>query len=364
MIPAMASKKIWAVVLAATLSPWVAGACATGGGTGDDDDDDGTGGSTGPTSYAYRRPINIEGVVPEGYSLPVTLHHTELVLADKSLATGDDVRVFFNDGTGEVELDRVLEPASAWNLATTTFWFRTQEGEGTYYVYYGQPEAVDPPVNGQQVFDVFDDFEDGELDAPWLVWDIGTGSDGSLVESDGALRVSGAGQDIGAMADNCVLGHRTIIGNFAVEAEMREAGGSLGGPSKIGGLMVRETSAEGSKHGTITRQNIPAARYTAVRNTSGADTTTNQLPGDEAYPLYYGIERFDTLVGFTYTLDGSMWIKMGADEPLSELAEAVQVGVPIANASSGAGWVDVEWFRVRKLVRPSPVAGLGAEEEL
>ncbi len=363
MIPAMASNRTRVAILSAVLFAWVTGACATGVES-DDDDDDGTGGSPVAGSYRFRRPITIGETAPEGYSVSITIDHFQLVDDEKSEDDGTDVRVFFGEGAEQVEIDRVLDPASSWGAATTTLWFRTQAEVGTYFLYYGYNEAGDPPENAALVFDYFDDFEDDTVDATWMVSEIGGATDGSVVESDGAMRLTGAAQDIGGVADNMVFVRRTMIGNFAVEAEIKGSGGSLGALSKVGGLMVRETQDPGSKNAMISFRKNPWARFASWRTTNNGDTLDYEMAGTESYPQYVGMHRFDTIVSTLYSLDGAIWIQMGDSITLSDLVEAVQLGIPLANSSAGTGWVDTEWFRVRKHVLPPPLVDLGDEEEL
>ncbi len=363
MISAMASKTTWVAILSAALCAWVTGACATGA-EGDDDDDGTGGGSSVPKSFLFRRAITIGETAPEGYSLSITIDHAQLVTDEKSAEDGADLRFFFGAGTEETEIDRVLDPASSWNSATTTVWFRTQVGVGPYYVYYGDSEAVGPPENGSLVFDFFDDFEDDIVDATWMVSEIGGATSGSVQEANGAIRLTGAAQDIGGTADNCVFLRRTMIGDFAVEAEIKDSGGSIGGPSKIGGLMVRETETAGSKNAMISIRNNPRARFTSWRTTDNGDTLDNEMPGAETFPQYVGMQRFGAIVSTLYSLDGAIWIQLGDQITLGTLAEAVQLGIPLANSSDGTGWVDTEWFRVRKLALPAPTVALGDEEEI
>ena len=123
-------------------------------------------------NYQYRQKITVTAgtaAVPNGYSVSVAFDHASLVSAGKSLTTGNDVRVFYWNGTSWVELDRVLDSGSSWNNAATTIWFQTQAAIGAsgsndnYYLYYGYSSATSPPANKANVFLFTDDFEAGNL---------------------------------------------------------------------------------------------------------------------------------------------------------------------------------------------------------
>jgi len=121
----------------------------------------GGGGGVGGPPQTYRRRIAVTATtpVPASYSLSLQLDHGALVNAGKSLATGDDLRVWRDDGGSWTELPRVLDPAAVWNDVATTIWFRSTTavaGGGTddsYYLYYGDPTSPAPSHDGSQVYD-------------------------------------------------------------------------------------------------------------------------------------------------------------------------------------------------------------------
>ncbi|MFO0748402.1 MAG: MopE-related protein [Myxococcota bacterium] len=63
-----------------------------------------------------------------GYAVSMTFDHAFLVAAGRSLASGADVRVYWRDPDTHLwtQLDRVLDPQTAWNTTTTTIWFDAQ----------------------------------------------------------------------------------------------------------------------------------------------------------------------------------------------------------------------------------------------
>ncbi|MGV8087219.1 MAG: hypothetical protein ACP5N1_06335, partial [Candidatus Woesearchaeota archaeon] len=111
--------------------------------------------------WLYRRQINItnstSSIVRQNYSIRLVLNTT----GDNFLDNGDDVRIVLYNGSW-VELDRINE--TAFNSSTTEIWFKLQSNitsigyNDSYYVYYGNPNAIDPPANKSKVYLWFDDF--------------------------------------------------------------------------------------------------------------------------------------------------------------------------------------------------------------
>ena len=136
--------------------------------------------------YDYRELISVraQNAVAAGYAVALTFNHASLVTAGKSLASGDDVRVRYWTGTSMVELDRVVDPTSAWNTATTTIWFPLQAAiaaNGTvsnYYINYGNLADANPPAYGPNVFL---DYQDGTALDGWVRRDSLPGTNATSV---------------------------------------------------------------------------------------------------------------------------------------------------------------------------------------
>jgi type II secretory pathway pseudopilin PulG len=140
------------------------------------------------SAWDYRRRITVQApagvAVPAGYSVYVCFDHASLVGAGKSRPDGADVRVRFWDGSRMVELDRFLEPTTAWNgtqnrsdcpdpnqARQVKLWFRVQAAipaggsDNRYFLYYGNPQARPGPSNPDHVFL---DYEDGSSLYGWI----------------------------------------------------------------------------------------------------------------------------------------------------------------------------------------------------
>jgi uncharacterized delta-60 repeat protein len=133
--------------------------------------------------YDYRQPLSVDAstaAIPSAYSVSFTFDHAALVLAGKSLSSGDDVRILYWNGSWYDELDRFLDPGSSWDSATTKIWFQTRAGVGAsssdanYALYYGNTSAGAPPADPDSVFWHYDDFETGDVSKWDEVWTGGS----------------------------------------------------------------------------------------------------------------------------------------------------------------------------------------------
>jgi len=112
------------------------------------------------SNYIYRREITFgtsHDVIPEGYTC------TFLMDTTVALPSGDDIRIVYQTDTQMTELDRI---GDVWYSLNTSISFKVQSdipenaerGTGTYYVYYGNEQASQPPADPQNVYVFYDSF--------------------------------------------------------------------------------------------------------------------------------------------------------------------------------------------------------------
>ncbi len=154
-------------------------------------------------NYAKRVRITLnshDSALASGYSVPITFDHASMVSGGNSLASGNDVRIVQWNGTTWTELDRMLQPGtpsytSAWNTSSTKMWFRTTSAisanttDYSYFMYYANASAGAPPANGNNIFDLYDDFSGGTLDA--TKWNTYVPSWSSLSVTGGQVKMTG-----------------------------------------------------------------------------------------------------------------------------------------------------------------------------
>jgi hypothetical protein len=313
-----------------------------------------------PNSYPYRQPLTVTAgstAVPSGYSVPVTINHASLVSAGKSLANGDDLRVFYWTGTAWVQLDRVLDEASAWNSATTTVWFQTQAAiaasgtDSNYYLFYGNPNVGAPPANPSNVYIFYDDFNwsDAPSNHGWTV------RNGTWAAAGGVMTSSGTATSFG------VLSHAANTTGAVIEARVRGRA-DVCADCRHTGVGLRFSSA-GSGYVGI-GYDYGSTELSIVGQTGWQ--TNNTLLAQIAQTLASDTWHRVKFQAIGTTLSDKAWVD-GTAEP------GWQVTVTDGTYASGTqialfgGWAspkhsEFDWLKVRSAVSPEPTTGLGTEQ--
>ena len=100
--------------------------------------------------------------------------------------------------------------------------------------YDDEVPTVDPIVGC-----LTDDFEDGVLDPAWQSTFLGDATAGTLLESDGSLKISGNGSSL-FTTDNAHYLYRHVNGDFRLEVDIESLPVDQGGGFRKAGLMVRD----------------------------------------------------------------------------------------------------------------------------
>lgn len=285
-----------------------------------------TTGSTVPwadSSFAFRRKVEFgvaHSALPLNYTVFVAMD-TRAPAGGVSLASGDDVRVFWQPTTGAaVELDRL---ADAWNSATSTVGFRLQsavdanlneDADGSYYIYYGNASAGTPPANEANVFyfaDFFDRANGSTIGGSWTEWRVNGTTD--MVLNGGRLRGVGNDQamDTGVRA---ALPAGAPGGDFVVEADWYIAGTGVAQATWVFFMnlgqdtnMLNTSLSAGVGPGLYFGEGgsfNPNNTYNMDHNlASGSGLETNMLPNDAAalQPLYLRLTVDPLTQTYTYT---------------------------------------------------------------
>jgi hypothetical protein len=321
-------------------------------------------------NYLIRQQITITAgaaAVPSGYSVSIAFNHASLVSGGKSLASGDDIRIVYWNGSGWTELDRALQEGSSWNNASTIVWFKTQAAisantsNDNYYLYYRYPSATNPPANKSNIYSFWDDFNDGSLGAGWSLDAIGTVSGGSTSESgtDVTISATNTGENWGT-TDNIYHLGRSVSGDLVAESDTTGTGGPHGTWSKYGGVHLRQSTAAGAKNAHMSQvYNAVGATFSYRLDTPGdtAETTSSNR-----YAYNRIIRQAGTARGYQSN-DGVTWSQVGGTVTFTGgLTDPVRIGPMLGAMSTSPHSVNVDWFKIRAYVNPEPTTTLASAE--
>jgi hypothetical protein len=228
------------------------------------------------------------------------------VTAGNSLASGDDVRIVFWDGGNNTQLDRLCDPTSFWNNASTKVWFRlpgavSAGGSDTnYWLYYKHSGAGSPPVNGTNVYQAWDDFSGTSVNA--AVWDTYNAANGTLSVTGGWLRIScpTTGDWYGTSDTSPYIVSKSALGtDFVADALIVTNGNSVynrffglrSGPGTTEKMFCLLTDDNGSHINTVWRDAVSGSAGYQNNDTGVANPGNNKVAkfirmGDTATAYY------------------------------------------------------------------------------
>ena len=188
-----------------------------------------------------------------------------------------------------------------------------------------------------------DDFNDGVIDSKWTITDIGTQSPpvtSTVTESGGYLNVQTNGSRIWGSADRFTYVYQQVSENyFDVRVRVIRPPGELSGQQWAkAGLMVRESTATGSRHIMVNVTYYNGNRWRlqfARRSTTNGSTSTfasNVYLSSNA-PVWVRLERAGNTFYAYYSLDGTNWTQHGS-YTFSSFPQTVLVGMGTASYDS------------------------------
>ena len=316
-------------------------------------------------SYSYKRVINITNlnattIMEENFTVNLTFSHASLVTAGKSLASGNDIRVVFNDTT---EIDRIN--ITPWNTATTTILFRTQaniSGGATdmenYTIYYGNTTPSAPLADPNKVYFFFDHFTT-DTSSNWFV------SGGSITintSSGGWLNFSVSCLNCWYFAKlNCTkVGIKDIEDmKFTVKANYS---------SYWAGILVRASIKTNNIYGFIFNDMDPASTGTTQTHYWTGDKPIDQkrdaigLTRSVGYNITFMVFKTNLSVQWD---DGASSYKMGNNtNSTNSIWGNGTIGFARYGSSGLAGAIWVDFVQEERYMDPYPNTTLNGEQSI
>ena len=261
---------------------------------------------TGPTTSAVGIPANV-GLILEG---AVSSNSTPpgAVTATWSKVSGPGTVTFGN--------------SAAANTAATF------SAAGTYIL---RLTALEAGISATRDLSV-------TVGAASLVWsgqDIGAvAATGNYTESGGVFTVRGSGVGPAGTADEFQYVHVPLTGDGEMIARLQSLESTSTSSYFRAGLMIRETTAAGSRHALISiASTSPPWGHLYSRSTTNSATAKSSTAGSPASSWMKIARTGDTLAGYI-SPDGVTWTQMGSNLSITMNA-SVRIGLAVTSQADG-----------------------------
>lgn len=264
------------------------------------------------TNYSNRKKINFgtnHSLLPAGYTVSLNTN-TQI-----GLPSGDDIRIVFQKNTGEnIELDRI---ADAWNSATSKLEFKLQTEilananeaiAGSYYFYYGNSNAMNPPINKNNVYAVYDDFNDSKLRSDWKFIDNDKAQNTNIAEVNGSLSINAGGIDTWETTttkydDYASVYQQAVAGDFEVTVKVLSQD-NIGNNGNEGIMIKNDITKTQPNSGGFTAMTTISDAYISTWDTNNngyMDAFNISTAGTMRWPSCLRIKKTGTTMVSSYS---------------------------------------------------------------
>lgn len=281
--------------------------------------------------FKYRKQVDFSsGISLTTFQINFVFDTASLISAGKMRSDCNDIRVTTADGYSQVNY---------WvencNSAYTRVWLKQSIGAGTttYYVYYGNSGASNNG-NGNNIFELFDDFSGGSLDTgKWTSW--------------GTLRFSGTrlGIDQGSGIKSVATFQGDYIGEFKMTTHSNSLrrGTEFTTPGTTSFHFTDGGNPAGSTHSICCWSEIGMGSFTA-----NVDRIWQQIDNSGTMIAYIGDPDSYSILN-----SPGQWRSLG------NYAFGWQINV--YGGGGGIDYYSVDYGRIRKYTSSEPTASVGSE---
>ena len=170
------------------------------------------------------------------------------------------------------------------------------------------------------------------LPAPWASTDIGVvGIAGSAWNTAGTYTVKGSGAGLGGSSDRFRYVYQTLYGDGSVTARLTSQSGTLA--AAVAGVMIRESTATGSKFAAMVRRGSGTKNMAAVRRSSTGGSTTSTTATSQTPPnCWVQVTRVGNSLAMRRSTDGVAWTTV-ATSTIS-MASTITLGLVVASGTT------------------------------
>lgn len=316
------------------------------------------------SGWDYRVPVEINntGAALTGFQVKVTVNTQSLVTNGKARLSGQDIRFLNANG---VVLPFWIEN-DTYSTSDTKLWVKVDNiaanSTTTIYLFYGNSSALNLS-NGNETFELFDDFNDITIDA--AKWN--TCGAGTISVSNGAATISSTAT---ANQKSILESTSSFSTNVYVEADVVTVSN---GQSFIG-------FHNGSDNGFAMNYEVngqPSMLMREINSDGGGCFTLTDVqdPVNQDAKSANTVEGTWSFAWYTGNMQSFQWPGQTAVEVRNEDEHTIpaNVNVVIGHKNQGdlngigttaAGSIKLDWMRVRKYTANPPAVSIGAETEI
>ena len=157
---------------------------------------------------------------------------------------------------------------------------------------------------------------------------------GSDSEGGGVYTVTGGGAGISTgTTDNCRYLYFPVSNSSTCTVTARIVSMAGGTTSARAGVMIRETTANNSRHSSMLAERSGAWRY--IYRTGIGSTATGSTSSVVIKPYWVRLQRAGDVIRAYRSSDGSTWVQNGTDQPIA-MASQVLGGLAVSSRANNA----------------------------
>jgi hypothetical protein len=180
----------------------------------------------------------------------------------------------------------------------------------TYYYVVAGTNAF-----GASFYNSMEAFASAGLPSPWFDVDIGTvgAAGGANYNNTGIFSVSGAGSDIGGMADSLNFAYVNVTNNAVIIARLATEQLSGSDLDKVGVMMRETTNANAQIQGLIVDLQLGSEARFPMRYGTGSSMQWQQISGSFPAPVWLKLTRTNNVFTGYVSTNGAAWIPVGTN---------------------------------------------------
>lgn len=324
-------------------------------------------------NYSSRKKINFgnnHSTLPVGYTASFYINTREY------RSDGNDIRIVFQYNNGTIkELDRI---ADNWNSENSKIEFKliseisqnaNYPADGNYYVYLDNKNATIAPSNLENIYFIYDDFNDGRIGTKWNIFDNDKVENTSFLEANGVLNINAGGIDTWkdnevSVDDYATIYQNNISGNFEVLAKFISQEDV--GISQNSGIMIKNDITKTQiNNGYFINANNRNESYISSWDTNN-DGYLDEIHATEnsvIWPHCLKITKNGTIFSAFFSDDCVNYSLMNT-QTIFDANSVQDVGLyVVSNANDVLSLAKIDYFRIIKTVTNKPTITLEDNEE-